>query len=236
MAQASTKIVRFMTAVALVGIARTAAAAPNETAPAKMAVEAFGRLSKDGVSAFSDVHLARLAIFDGRTDEAAKFVADAQASLSKAKLDDTVFRESEIGLTASRHDDSKAMPVPRVTSAIAWLPIGSEIALGETYIPTPESSIAVVNARKSLEKGDTGKALQTIRLAGIDIDYTVALAPLDRSVASIDKANAMIVEHDYYGASQALRRAEDGIRYDEFDDVGNVKNTSADTIVVAKRH
>ena len=40
----------------------------------------FAKLSADGRKAFQDVRLARLAIFDGRTDQAKKYVDEAYAS------------------------------------------------------------------------------------------------------------------------------------------------------------
>jgi hypothetical protein len=65
---------------------------------AKVAEKDFGRLSADGMSAFEDIHLARMAIFDGHTDEAAKLVADAKTSLAKAKADGAAFSKAESAL------------------------------------------------------------------------------------------------------------------------------------------
>jgi hypothetical protein len=115
----------------------------------------------------------------------------------------------------------------KATAPIAWIPIDSEIALGETFKSTPEAAAAVVTARKSLEKGENAKSLEAIKVARIDIDYTVAVAPLDQSIAAINQAKSLIASHDYYGASQALRQAEADVRYDEYDDVANVKAAAA---------
>jgi hypothetical protein len=189
----------------------------------KTADQDFGRLSADGVSAFNDVHLARRAIFDGKTDEAAKFVADAQASLAKAKSDSAVFLKAETALRSSEKAAPRMSAAAGSEKPIAWVPIDSEIALGETFVSTPEKAAAVVTARKALEKGDNVKSLETIKQAQIDINFTLAVAPLDQSIAAIDQASSLIASHDYYGASQALRLAEAGVRYDEIDDIGNVK-------------
>ncbi len=219
------------------GIGHADVTAPAATGPAKIADKDFGRLSQDGVSAFNDVHLARRAIFDGKTDEAAKFVTDAQASLAKAKGDDTVFQKAESALNEPGQTGAKsAAPTKNGTMAnggapIAWIPVDSEIALGESFVSSPEKAAAVVTARKGLEKGENAKSLEAIRLAQIDINYTVAVAPLDQSIADVEQANSLMTSHDYYGASQALRRAEDGIRYDEIDDVANVKGRQATSSV-----
>jgi hypothetical protein len=174
------------------------------------------------------VHLARRAIFDGKTDEAAKFVADAQESLAKAKTDEAVFMKAESAMHAPTAGGAKALTAPaKATAPIAWIPIDSEIALGETFKSTPEAAAAVVTARKSLEKGENAKSLEAIKVARIDVDYSVAVAPLDQSIAAINQAKSLIASHDYYGASQALRQAEADVRYDEYDDVANVKAAAA---------
>jgi hypothetical protein len=202
---------------------------------AKIADKDFGHLSTDGVSAFNDLHLARIAIFDGRTDEAAKLITDAQASLGKAKTDSAVFLKAESAL----HPPAQATPKPSATQAnsttpVAWIPIDADIVLGETFQATPEKAAAVVTAKKGLEKGDTAKSLEAIKLASVDVNYTLAVAPLDQSVADLDEANALMTKHDYYGASQSLKKAEDGIRYDEIDDIADVKNHPSTASASAK--
>lgn len=203
--------------------------------PAKIADKDFGHLSTDGVSAFNDLHLARIAIFDGKTDEAAKHITDAQASLGKAKTDSAVFLKAESAL----RPPAQATPKPPATTAksttpVAWIPIDADIELGETFQATPEKAAAVVSAKKGLEKGDSAKSLEAIKLASVDVNYTLAVAPLDQSVADVDEANTLMAKHDYYGASQSLKKAEDGIRYDEVDDIADVKNHPATASASAK--
>jgi hypothetical protein len=43
-----------------------------------------------------------------------------------------------------------------------------------------------------------------------------------------------MTSHDYYGASQSLRLAEAGIRYDEIDDVANVSGQTKTAAAKAK--
>jgi hypothetical protein len=210
----------------LAAVAESPAAPKADTGSSKIADIAdkdFGRLSADGVSAFSDIHLARMAIFEGKTDEAAKLVADAQASLGKAKGDDTAFMkaESEFRTPAQAAPKTQGNQA-KMTTPVAWIPIDGDLVLGETFKPTPEKAAAVVTARKGLEKGEGAKSLEAIKLAAIDVDYTMAVVPLEKSITDIDEANKLMTSHDYYGASQSLRLAEAGVRYDEIDDVANV--------------
>jgi hypothetical protein len=218
-----------MTSIIMSGVPNTSKA---DTAPAKpnsgegkMADKDFGRLSADGVSAFNDIHLARMAIFDGRTNTATKLVADALASLEKAKTDNTVFMKAESAL----HPSAQSAPASRspagTATPVAWIPIDGEVVLDEDFQAAPEKAAAVVNANKSLEKGEGDKALEAIRLAAVDVNYTMAAAPFEQSLADLTQANQLISTHDYFGASQALRKAESGIRYDEIEDVANVKGS-----------
>ena len=183
----------------------------------------FGRLSDDGVSAFNDIHLARMNIFDGFTDQAAKLVSDALASLRKAKSDNEAFMKAESAL----HGPSNPGPrsgMPASATPIAWLPIDSEIIMGRTYKSTPEKAAAIVDANKNLERGESDKALERIRLAAVDVDYILALAPLDQSIAEVEEANRLMSNHDFYGANQALRETEMDVRYDQIEDIAHVRH------------
>jgi hypothetical protein len=201
----------------------------------KVADADFGRLSKDGASAFEDLHLARIAIFEGRTGQAAKLVADARDSLEAAKSDNTSFLKAESELDGVSQSAPMGENVQQPgQSRTEWLPIDGEIVVGETYQPTPRKDAAIVTARKNMQNGDSDKALRALKLAAVDVDYTLAVAPLGQSLADVELANDLMNSHDYYGASQALRKAEEGIRYDEIDDVANVtgkaKTASADSV------
>lgn len=209
------------------GAARAADGAAIPSAPsheAKLAERDFGKLSMEGVSAFDDIHLARLAIFEGKIEEAAQFISDAQGSLAKAKTDETAFMKAE----AAFHP-----PVPSTAAsarnniAVVWIPIDAEIAVGESFRATPEKSAAMVSARKTLAKGDGAHALNHIKLAAIDVNYTLAVAPLLEVSGDVDAAQQQFAAKDYYGASQSLRKAEAAVRYDQVTDIADVKNITA---------
>lgn len=44
--------------------------------------------------------------------------------------------------------------------------------------------------------------------------FTMALAPLDRTMADVDMAAKLMDEGKYYEANAAMKKAEDGVRYD----------------------
>ncbi len=216
---------RFLLLVGLMTSAFTNFPAQAETvASVKVAEKDFGHLSADGMSAFEDIHLARMAIFDGNTDEAAKFVIDAKTSLAKAKTDGAAFVKAE---SALRMPGQMPAGQGNDRTPIMWIPIDSRIDAGETFQSTAERAASVITAKKHLMKGEGAKALQVVTSAALDMDYTLALAPLDKSMADIDDAAQRIAMRDFYGASQALRHAEAGIRFDEIDDIANVKSKGA---------
>ena len=78
--------------------AGSAATTSQPTAATQNANKELGKLSADGRKAFQDVRLARLAIFDGQTDQAKKYADEAKASIAKAKTDDTAFMKAEAAL------------------------------------------------------------------------------------------------------------------------------------------
>jgi hypothetical protein len=224
-----------MAAVSGAAYAESNVPTASETRLIKIADKDFGRLSADGMSAFNDVHLARIAIFDGKTDEAAKFVTDAQTSLGKAKTDDTLFLKAE----SEFQTPSKATKTPKASSEktsapIAWIPIDNDIEFLEAFQPTTGKAAAIGMAKKALARGDGANALKAIKLAEVDVDYTVAMAPLEQSIADVDEAANLIASHDYYGASQSLKKAEDGVRFDEFVDVTNIKGKASPAIAKSK--
>ena len=177
----------------------------------------YARLSIDGAHAFQDLGLARLAIFDGRPGMAVKLVSDAQAAMGRAKSDDTVFMKAQADLKTSKTaTGTAATPAAGSdsTTKIAWVPIDGELVLDETLAPTPEKSAALAEANEHLRKGEPDKAREALKVAAITADYTLSVAPLKQSTTDIAQASKLLASKDYYGASQALRHAQDGVRYE----------------------
>jgi hypothetical protein len=196
--------------------ATAATAAPDAHAGGTDAKD-YAKLSIDGAHAFQDVALARLAIFDGKPAFAVKLVADAKQSMDRAKTDDTVFMKAEADLKPAKMaagDATAPATGPTSTAKIAWVPIDGELALDETLAPSPEKSAAIAEANEHLRKGEPDKAHDVLKVASVTADYTLAVAPLKQSTADIAQASTLLASRDYYGASQALRQAQDAVRYE----------------------
>jgi hypothetical protein len=223
----------FLSALAATTLLCSAAFASDQVAktPAngKAADSDFGKLSTDGAKAIRDVHLARLAIFDGRTTEAKKYIDEANSSLMKAKTDDTAFMKAE--------DDLKppaGMAQPRTKTAISgspikWLPVDGSVALDEDYIATPEKTAGVAKANAQLKKGDHKQALDTLKLADVDVSFIEEVAPLDKTASGVQKAAQLIASGQYFEANQDLKGVEDGLRFN-VDTTAAVPTKSADAI------
>lgn len=219
--------------------------ATQESAAQRAVDQDVGKLSKDGAQAFRDMHLARIAIFDADPSQAKSLIAKAQAALTKAKTDDAVFlkAESELKTPAdmataktdktadaktadakpadTKNTDAKtAEAKPASKDKVAWVPVDAQMTLGEDFIATPEKASAVTEANKSLAKGDQKGAIEKLRLAHVDVNFVMAVLPLDKTTADVNQAAALINQGKYYEANAALKTAEDGMHFDVIDAIG----------------
>jgi len=198
--------------VVSLGVAGGAVAADQTGKSGRMADKDLGKLSIDGAGAYQDIGLARLAIYDGKTDVAEKLVKDAAAALSRAKSDDAVFMKAEADLTPPKTPGKNAPTTSASKNAVAWVPVDGEFVFDETL--TPAKAGAVDAANKHLHDGEPDKAKDALKVAAVDADYVMTLAPLEQTTQDVQKASQMLESHDYYGASQQLRDAQMGVRYD----------------------
>ena len=188
-------------------------AAPAPTMQQKAeAARDFMTLSADGAVAFRTLHMARIAIFEADPVVAKKLLADTRAALAKAKVDSTAFMKAEGDLKAPK--GMNAAPGAVSAPAVAGLPIDGQLTLGEDFVATPAKAAAVAEANKHLEKGQRKEAIEKLKLADVNVVFTMALAPLDRTMADVDMAAKFMDEGKYYEANAAMKKAEDGVRYD----------------------
>jgi len=199
---------------------------PQQTSASKD----FGKLSADGSKAFQDLTLARVAIFDGRIDEAKKYVKQAETAFDKAKTDEAVFTKAEADLKplagknppvnqtvgaappASKSADSKS--AEQMKTPVAWLPVDGAFTINEDYTANPAKKAAVAEANKSLKSGDRSGAMDKLKLADMNIDVTLAVVPLEQTIDNVHQAAGLIDDGKYYEASQLLRQVQDSERFD----------------------
>ncbi|RVU15182.1 YfdX family protein [Methylobacterium oryzihabitans] len=203
-----------------------------------------GKLSKDGAQAFRDMQLTRVAIFNADPAQAKSLIGQAQAALAKARTDDAVFTRDEAGLrtpadlaatkaagaSADKASADKARPAGKEAASkgpVAWMPVDAQLTLGEDFLATPAKASAVTEANKSLAKGDQTGAIETLKLAHIDVNFVMAVLPLDKTAADVNQAASLIDQGKYYEANATLKSAEDGMRFDVVDAVGLPRKAAA---------
>ena len=229
------------------------ATATPMTAPQRRADSEAGQLSTDGAAAYRDVHLARLAIYEAKPEQARMLVSHAQSALEKAKTDSTAFTKAEADLkppsgmagpvpTACGAPKADAAPGPAgakvadknaknaeaaqpaqaggapATQPVTWLPVDAQLVLADDFVArNKDQSKAIDEANQHLQKGDRQGAVDRLKLAGVDVDFTMAVVPLAKTTEEVDQAAKLIADGQYYQANVALKQAEDGVRFDVID-------------------
>ncbi|MDP4024061.1 YfdX family protein [Methylobacterium sp. NEAU 140] len=232
----------------LAGVAEAAdsAAHPAGTPPAisaqqKQVDAAVGKLSVDGIAAYRDVRLARLAIYEAKPDQARMFVSHAQSALDKAKTDDATFMKAEADLKSpagmgtaanmagndgpkadagkdAKADTKAASGKTASTQPTKWIPVDAQLVLADDFVvKNKDQAKAIDEANQHLKAGDRKGAIERLKLAGIEVDFTMAVVPLDKTVQGVNDAAKLIQDGKYYEANSALKGVEDGVRFDVID-------------------
>ncbi len=209
----------------------------NEASSSQKAVNSdFAKLSNDGAKAFRDVMLARVAIFDGRVDEAKKLANEADQSFAKAKTDATVFTKAEADLRPPKATN-KADAQPETKSSLsdsemkkptAWLPVDAVVSINEDYKLNPAKTTAVADADQSMKSGDQKGEMEKLKLAGVNTDIVLGVVPVDQTISDVHQAAQLINSGKFYEGSQVLRQIQNNEHFDVADVVETpVANKSA---------
>ena len=204
-------------AVALATLVGLTACSQSKAYAQSSADQDAAKLSKDGYTAVHDISQARLAIFNGQPAQAKTFTEEAETAFEKAKSDDTAFTKAESNLRAPAGKAQLGPGATATTTPMAWIPVDGSMTLGEDYVDSPEKSAGVAKANEQLKKGDHKHAMETLKLANVDVSFVAVVAPVDKTMAGIKKAAQLIGAGKYYEANQALKGVEDGYRFDVTD-------------------
>jgi hypothetical protein len=217
-----------MTVPAFAATANTSTDSNTNSAEQQQADRDFGHFSQDGAKAFTYIDLARLDIFDGQTAKAQQDVQQAEAMLSKAKSDDTVFTkaESELKVPAGTTQRGPANATPS-TTPISWLPVSGFIAVDEDYTANGAKKAGVAKADTQVQQGNTKQALDTLKLHDVDVSFVEHVAPLDATIKGVQQAATLLSQNHFFAANQALKGVDDGVRVDMQTYVGTPKTRTA---------
>ncbi|WP_345816943.1 YfdX family protein (plasmid) [Paraburkholderia sp. PREW-6R] len=192
-------------------------------------VSDMGRLSAKGSQAFDEIQQARLAIFSGHPAQAKKLIKEAQASMTAAQADNTAFLKAESDLRTPPSITYQSSAT-KSTTPVSWLPVAADVTVTDDFAAKPSQAKAVASANEQLKRGKPDSAMKVLKLADVNVSYTMAVVPLKQTIADVDKAAGLLSMDKYYEANQTLKEVQDSVRYDWVD----VKALPQPSHVVAK--
>lgn len=169
---------------------------------------ALRHLSDDGQRALSDIVTARQFVAQGKVDQAVPALYDAQKRLEAARKAEKHFNAAESALQIAPQHPLPPSHQP-VTTPTDWLPVGGEFIASDVLAPEKKAAVATANAQ--LKAGDNQAAAQTMQVVGQDVDFILALAPLDQMEGAVNRATVFVEGRQPKQAADALDQALDGI-------------------------
>ena len=151
------------------------------------------KLSQDGYNVVRDIRAARVAIFNGDTHAAKRYVAKADHDLGNARKDESVVK----GKGGKENGN--------------WIPIDGQLVISDDVAEIPEKATHIKTGDKKIKEGKTEEAIREMKLAEVDIGFTRVLLPLNQTAKHIRAATDLIGKQKYYEANMALKAAEDGL-------------------------
>ncbi|MEJ8473249.1 YfdX family protein [Roseibium algae] len=207
-----------LVALALLGGIATSSAAvyaaeaahqPAKTVQAQAATDKaiakdFLALSDDGMAAVGNVHAARMAIYNGDTEAAAKFLQTAQTLTANAEKDATTL------------DKITKTDIPANGEAAArFIPLNAQISVEDDYALKPEATGHLQKANAAMKAGDTKAAIQHAALVDENVNYTYVSVPYDVLKTNVDKAAQDLKDQKFQNANLALKAVEDSIVFNQ---------------------
>ena len=183
------------------------AASPERSAKDRQIAE----VSEEGLGAMQALHAARLSIFEGKTDAARTQLGKAEKLLTEAKSDATTLQKK--GEKSDGGDTTEL-----------YIPIEGSLALADAFVPTEAHQPALEKANGEMAKKDTAAALDTLRLAAIDVRYTEVLVPLTATEQHVKEAKDFLGQGKFHEANLAMMKAEQGVVVNTVELAGTPRN------------
>lgn len=176
--------------------AQDTATAEAEIAAAVKDDQTMLQIADDAHLGLRDIRVARISIFNGAPDDALTY---AQAAL--ANFDDALKMKDTLQV-----DTRKDAP-----DGDAYLPFDTSLMLAEGFLPTEEKAEKIDKANGHIANGETDQALETLKLAEVDVTLSAALVPAQTSRDHIADAVSLIRDGKFYEANLALKAVEDSV-------------------------
>ncbi len=170
------------------------------------------KVSDDGYDAIRAIHLARIAIFNGDTENAKMMLDRTKKDLDAATKDAQKFAADRKAAEHGKKGDEKSQ-----SDKMDLIPIDGSIAFADTFVPSTEKKKHVDKANEHLKSGHSKEALEELRLGEVDVFFSRVLLPLEATKKRVADAEKLAGDHKYYEANLALKAAEDGLVIDSVD-------------------
>ena len=76
---------------------------------------------------------------------------------------------------------------------------------------------------------NVASTLEKLKLAHVDVNFTMAVLPLNKTITDVDQAATLINQGKYYEANAALKSAQDNMRFDVIDAIAVPQKATAAT-------
>jgi hypothetical protein len=162
-------------------------------APASAGEHKLIRLSEEGSQAAQAIKLARLALFNGQTQDATKLLDQAKTNLA-----------------AAAKDVDKLVPKSPDTGNGPMIPIDVRLTRAEDFVLSSGKNALFEQVSEHLKQGEIRKAIELLHPDDVHLTLTTILMPLDASSKAVDEASKLLTEGKYYDANLALKKAEEG--------------------------
>lgn len=162
-------------------------------APASAGEHKFIRLSEEGSQAAQAIKLARLALFNGQTQEATQWLEQAKASLA-----------------AAAKETDNWVPKSPETGHNPMIPIDVRLTRAEDFVLSSSKNAQFEQVKAHLKQGELRKAIELLHPDDVHLTLTTTLMPLEASSKAVDEASTLLTQGKYYDANLALKKAEDG--------------------------
>ena len=162
------------------------------------------RISEAGYQAMRAITGARIAIFNAKPELAKQLVTSAAGYLDEVANDDAKYLVSE-GLAKSG------------SVANDLIPIDGSLYVADTFISEPDNEQKLLDANEKLKAGDSKAAIETLKLAAIDVSMQRILMPLGATTENVKAAANLLDKGQFYDANLALKAAVDRLVVDTID-------------------
>lgn len=171
--------------------------------------ESLLRFSRDGQTAMDSVRLARVDLFDGKTDLARQDLQTARKALIAARAEAPSF-----ATTTQVRVGGKSLGTEQSKVKADVVPIDGDLVVTDEALMAPQHQGFLAKARTFMHLGDKASAVKALKEGEIDVTYQRKWLVIPDALRQLDQAEALTAKGQYYQANLALKALEDGVQVD----------------------